>query len=256
MRALGLIAVLLSGPVAAEGALDRYATHGCAIAPHASRPADVIAAVAAGHASEQGGWLVIGPELCTIVPPVIVPTLKASDPDVAKHISAVDEYGEERGCFLDSEGMMETLQASRGWSPERAFTEYLALTGAGIFSGEWRFYGDSPLATPVGFQLTTGVCADVPYAAEMQESHADMIASFDGFIRANAEHLSCSDGGLMEYSPWFEFYESLGQGPIINAWHWFEISFALLASDWVTGVGLGSKGVPRPPLCRLSAALD
>ncbi len=237
------------------GGFQRYANEGCVIAPDAPRPDGEARLLDLNLAERHEGWLLLGPALCTIAPPDITATLKATDPDVAPFISAVDSDPEYPGCFLDIAGMQENVQKTRGWSAEQAFQEYLRMFGAGVFSGEWRFFSDDPLATPVSVQYTGGGCADVPYAAKLAESHSDMIAAFDGFIRMNATALSCEEGGAMDYVPWAQSYETLGQGPVTNAWLKFEVYMALLTSDWIEGVSLTQKGIPRPPLC-MRAATD
>ena len=207
-------------------------------------------------AERHEGWLLLGPALCTIVPPQITATLKATDPDVAPFSSAVDSDPEYPGCFLDNAGMQKNVQKTRGWSKEQAFEEYLRMFGAGVFSGEWRFFSGDSLVTPVSVQYTGGECANVPYAAALAESHSDMIAAFDGFIRMNAPALPCEEGGAMDYVPWAQMYEILGQGPVTNAWLKFEVYMALLASEWVEGVSPTNKGTPRPPFCMSSAAAN
>ena len=184
-----------------------------------------------------------------MVPPSIESALKVTDEDVAPFISAVDKYPDRLGCFLDADALKRIVRVTRGWSEERASIEYIRFVGASIFSGEWRFYNDSPLATPYGFQLTTGACGDVPYAKELRESHADMIASFDGFIRSNAPFIPCEYGKQFDNVDWAERFADLGQGAVLNAWHSFEITFALMGSDWIEGVSLTGKGTPRPPVC-------
>ena len=250
MRAgLTVLALIAAGPAAAGSILDRYAPHGCAIAPDAARPEQAQRALANGQAQEQGGWLVLGPEVCTMVPPDIETALKATDEDVAPFFSAFDKYPDSPGCFLDAEALQRILKVTRGWTEERAYMEYIRSVAAGIFSGELRFYKDTPLATPVGFQLTTGTCGDVPSAKELRESHADMIESFDPFIRSNAPYIPCEYGKQFDNVGWAERYADLGQGAILNAWHSFEITFALMGSDWIEGVSLTEKGTPRPPVC-------
>lgn len=247
-----LVICLLAGYGAVPlwlGSLGSYGTQGCVIAPDAPRPVAAKAALVMGQAQEHDGWLLVGPAHCTIQPPQITAVLKATDPDVAPFISAVDAYPDSQGCFLNTFEMQAHLQRTRGWSADRAFTEYLKMFGAGLFSGEWRFFSETPLSTPVGPQYTGGVCADVPYAAALKQSHADMLAGFDGFIRANAPALSCEEGGSMKHTPWAQAQESAGLGPVINGFHGFEIGLALLASDWVEGVSNSYKGLPRPPLC-------
>lgn len=229
--------------------LQSLGAQGCVIEPGVERPVKARVATAVGHAEEQGDWLLIGPALCTITPPDITATLRADDPDVAPYISAVDAYDGAPGCFLNSFEMQAAVQATRGWSAERAFREYLAMFGAGVFSGEWRFFSASPLGTPVGPQFIGGACGNVPYADDLAESHRDLLAGFDGFIRARARFVPCEEGSATDDAAWVSYYEDLGQGPIVNAWHGFEVPLALLASDWVDGVGLNTKGKPRPPFC-------
>ncbi|MBB3995586.1 hypothetical protein GGR95_003243 [Sulfitobacter undariae] len=256
MMRVAAFALIASAGAAAADTFPDYSAQGCVIAPGVIRAPEVQQALDAGHATVQGDWVLIGPALCKIAPPVIDPVLSATDADVAPFISAVDAYPDAPGCFLDAEAMKQKLEVSRGWSETRAHREYVRMISAGIFSGEWRFFGLSPLATPMGFQLMTGACAQVPDAQKIAKSHSDMIASFDGFIRKNAQYLPCETGGHFDYSPWHEFYETLGQGPIINAWQAYEVSFALHGSDWVTWTDMKDKGMPRPPVCSFDGLIE
>lgn len=78
--------------------------------------------------------------------------------------SAVDAYAEfgDLGCFLDGSELMERLQKTRGWDVHRAHLEYIRLIADNLRTGDLAFYKNDPLSTPVGFQVLTGACADVP----------------------------------------------------------------------------------------------
>lgn len=253
----GLVAaVLLVALVAGYGGvaqmragLDRFAADGCAISSDGTLPLAARVAERLGWVHQQGDWLLLGPSLCTIVPPYITPEISAGDPDVAPFISAVDANPEMPGCFADTEAMEKSLVLSRGWTEEHAYRATMSMLAAGIISGEWRFYGEDFLATPLGFQLTTGVCGNVPYAEGLKKSHEDMIAGFDSFLRINAPGMACKPGAQFGYLKWVENYTLVGQGPVVNAWQFLEVGYLLTASEWVDGVSLRGKGMPRPPIC-------
>lgn len=251
MRALVFVAALAAGPVSAGGVLDRYAKDGCVIAPEATRPAQAQLALANGWATEQGGWLVLGPESCTMLPPSITPQISAEDREVFENISAINraEEPQYQGCFVNADAVQRDLQTSRGWSAERAFDAYFGMIAAGIVSGEWRFFSDSPLRTPASLQYVGGQCADVPYADQLVQSHDEFIRNYDGFVRANAGFVVCEAGGSLMTPRWIEAYQALGEGLPVNAWHAFELFMMAHGSDGYIGSSLTEKGTPRPPFC-------
>ena len=246
-----VLVVLASGPVSAGGVLDRYAKDGCVIGPDATRPAQAQLALQNGWAVEQGDWLVLGAESCTMVPPQIEPEISAADREVFENITAINraEEPQYQGCFVDPVGVQSALQFTRGWSAERAFSEYFAMVAAGIVSGEWRFFSDSPLRTPTSVQYVGGNCAQVPYAAQLAQSHDELIGSYDGFVRANARYVACEAGETIMSFKWTEAYQSLGEGLPVNAWHPFELQLMALGAGMIEGASLREKGTLRPPFC-------
>lgn len=251
IRALVLLAAFAAAPASAGGILDRYAKDGCVIGPEAVRPEQAQRALANGFAVEQGGWLVLGPESCTMLPPQITPEISATDREVFDNISAINraEEPQKQGCFVNADAVQKDLQASRGWSAERAFDAYFGMIAAGIVSGEWRFFSDSPLRTPASLQYVGGQCADVPYADQLVQSHDEFIRTYDGFVRANAGFVACEAGGSLMTPRWIEAYQTLGQGLPVNAWHAFELFMMAYGSDGYLGNSLTEKGTPRPPFC-------
>jgi len=222
--AIALVCVFGVGPAAAGGVLDRYAKSDCVIAPGANRPVQAQQALANGRAVMQGDWLVLGPEVCTMLPPDITPELSINDPEVAEAVRPINRAHEpyNQGCFVDPVAVQTSLQRNRGWSVDRAYLAYFEMVAAGIISGEWRFFGDSPLRTPVSVQYLGGACADVPYAPDLAQSHADFIRTYDAFVRANAPHIACAEGESLMSHRWAEAYQSLGEALPANAWHPFE----------------------------------
>ncbi len=243
--------------------LDHLGGQGCVIGP-ATRPAalkagfsaaalDALAdeAVASGQGEVQRDWLVLAPALCTIRPSQITPALRLDDPDVRRHFSARDAHAADDapGCFLDSANLMRETRITRGWSADIANAEYMRLVGAGLISGEMTFYSDTPLATPVGFALLTGDCADIPDIGAIRQDHALLIDRFDPLVRAMGRETVCEKGGTPDI---FEVEKALAAMPgdkTSNAWQWLEILMIAMASDWYEGGSATEKGTPHPPFC-------
>ncbi|HIP23732.1 MAG TPA: hypothetical protein EYG79_09100 [Rhodobacteraceae bacterium] len=247
-----------------EALIQFFAGQGCAIGP-----STIIAARVDGFSPheidqlrdavrsdpetiETGGWLVLSAEVCEIEMPRINNQLHVSDPEVAERISAVDAYAAEGsfGCFFHMDGIFEHLALTRGWSERKAAHEYIGMTGAALISGEFAFYSENPLATPYGFSLTTGPCAEVPNMPKIKQNHELLVRHFDALIRANAQHVVCEEGVNL-YTPEFhDIANNLTNNMNRNEWVWFEIQFIAMGAGWYEGLSLGRKGTPRPPLCR------
>lgn len=242
--------------------VDFFAGQGCAIGP-ASRAAamaagfsadqiDALAAEEAGRdgAVSTGGWLVMAPTACRMRPPEIGGTVQLGDPEVVAMISAPDAYADQDspGCFVDA-GMMGRLQHTRGMDADTAFEEYIRLIGRSIISGEMTFYSDSMLVTPFGFQSMTGICAQVPAAADIRRDHDFLIQNFDPLVRAIMTTNSCDDFMGWVNSDGSPVPDTAPGTATSNAWMWYEVLTIAIAAGWFEGISSTEKGMPRPPLC-------
>ncbi len=264
-----LLLALVAHPAAADPALLEYlGGQGCTIGA-ASRAAAqtagfdagaidalVAATLADGRASQQGAYVVLNAETCTIRLPGIASAYTVQSPEIRAVTSAIDAYAADGspGCFVgDAYQVFDTLKGSgRG----AGFAEYIAFVGQGLISGDLRFYGPSPLATPVTFQNVTGDCAQVPDIDAIRRSHAFIASGFGDYVRLRGAEAVC---GVDDWSPMASQYATIVQGanpaadpasqPRINAWLFFEYDMIAMAAGWHEGMTGTEKGEPRPPLC-------
>lgn len=204
---LPIFALLTFSTVAVSAAESQiaefFAGQGCAIGP-ATRllalaegfdqraiEALVETARADPDSIETGGWMVMSTALCEIRPPQVRSELRLSDLEIQSRTTAIDAYEDEPGCFLHADGLYEELLTTRGWSPDRANTEYLRFLAENLVSGDLAFYSDDPLRTPAGLQLTGGNCANVPIMGEIVRSHESLINNFDQLIRIDMANAVC-----------------------------------------------------------------
>lgn len=270
-RALILAGLLLailppSAPQARESRaalLDYLGGQGCVIGPAtrhevaaAGLAPDVLDALANkaranGQADQQGDWLVLSRDLCTIRLPQISPVLKLADPDVRRNFSdkKVGRGGGRPGCYLKTDALLADLQASRGWDADRANSEYIRLVAAALISGDMTIYMDTPVAAPPGFQLLTGECGRVPEIDAMRRDHAVLTGQFDPLIRTLATVTICKKGGHPDIfrSEIASLVISGIRDP--NAWRWMELLVIAMGAGWYEGMGATDIGTPRPPFC-------
>lgn len=158
---------------------------GCAIGPStiaaaiASRidpsaiEAFVVTAKSDPKTVKTGRWLVLSSEVCQIRPPAVTSEIRTSDREVIQNLSALDAYAKDGdiGCFLDAQGLTESVKASRNWSTDKANTEYLRFLSASLISGELSFYSPDRLRAPPGMIATSGKCAEIPQMPDIRRSH-------------------------------------------------------------------------------------
>jgi hypothetical protein len=207
-----------------------------------------LAALAQGQAERQGDRIVFGPETCTIRPPKITSAF-ALDHHLVQF--AVGEKvsnpeWEEFGCFF---GLDDFLKRTPPFARDAATRAYYALIGKGVLEGTVAFYSDDVLRTPIGFQLLTGDCADVPQIDAIRRNHALFIEHFDALVRANAALLRCEAGSSPASPEIVQTLAGLTEGASDNAWMFVEMMLVALGAGWVEGAGHKTKGVPRPPIC-------
>lgn len=249
--------------------LDFFAGQGCAIGPStraAARQAGVDQAAIDALADQwrddpetvvTGDWLVLPPQACTMTLPVVESALNLTDSEVQAAFSAADAYaGEDSpGCFLNGEKLRETTAVTRGWTADRAMTEYLRLVAQSIGSGDLTFYTDSPFLTPYDLHLMTGSCGEVlPYRDDARRGHEYLVENFDMIVRRNLQEVTCEYGGSWPAVEEAERLHNELQGISQHAWLGFEAYLIVLGAGWYEGVSLTEKGMPRPPLCHYPEA--
>ncbi|UXN75990.1 hypothetical protein N8D56_25000 (plasmid) [Devosia sp. A8/3-2] len=256
-----LLALSTAAASAAEPQLiEFFAKQGCAIGPttrslataegfdQASIDALIETARANPDSIETGGWLVMSSALCKIRPPQVRSELRLSDLEIQSRITAIDEHKDEPGCFLHADKLYEELLATRGWSPDKAHSEYLRFLAENLVSGALTFYSRDPLGTPVGLQLTSGDCANVPEMVEIRRSHESLIDNFDQLIRIDMANGICeSDGAPSWKAP--QLYEEIETFDSSNARTSTEVRFIAMGAGWIEGITMSDNGIPRPPLC-------
>ncbi len=268
-RALAAASVVLTlaagGLCAQEDTLGEFlAGHGCVVGPadvmaddgvprkmHDDLTAYAETALDAGQAERQGDWVVLGPELCTIHPPEIDTAYEISSPVVARSISAIDAYAEfeEYGCFVASEEMQQDLMQQEGLTRDAAAVAYLEVLAEGVRSGRASFFSDDPLRTPVGFQVLTGDCADVPRIDDIRRSQALMLEHFDTLVRDNASRVTCEANGAPVTVEVGQTLTVLTNGEAVNAWTMMDMLMLAIGAGWVEGISATERGTPRPPIC-------
>jgi len=253
MRAFCALLLLWSGAASAQTALF-FEDHGCTIGPDSQNAAAEVGidefdidllllnARNAGQLQEVGAYAVLGPELCTIRIPELNPTVSLEHPEL---LAQIVRYDETPGCFF---GEVASALETAGVS----FPDYVTLVAAGFLSGDLRFYGTSPLQTPVAIQLMQGSCGDVPARAEM-ETAAGVLTDdvFDRYIRATAEGTACDDGRgghALELLADIQMAAGIDETQV-NAWMFFELDMMAWAAGWRTGMTWERRGTLRPPLC-------
>ncbi|KQN77601.1 hypothetical protein [Devosia sp. Leaf64] len=246
----------------AEDLDDFLVGQGCAIGPEttdlavaAGFSADALSAVVTEAEDDPetfrtGDWIVLPPTLCVIAPPAVKSQIRIDDPEVVAVTSGIDDYAKfgERGCFLDGPGLPSTVQQTRGWDAETTNTEYMRFLAENLRAGTIAFFKDDPLSTPVGIQVLTGECADVPNISEIRANQALRDRYFDDLIRENATKVGCEEDG----GPGIAFMELAAErtkGKNTNAWLFAEVRFIAMGAGWYAGMSATERGTPRPPLC-------
>ncbi|MFK7937931.1 MAG: hypothetical protein AB8B82_01020 [Roseovarius sp.] len=236
--------------------MDTLAGQGCVIGPETAEiltatglDTTVLDALKA-QGTPAGEWAVLPPEICTIRLPVVGSEIGLTT--VQPFISPADAYAdlEEPGCFLDAQSLRQELMAN-GASEDAAFQAYLSFVAKGLVQGDWVFYSDSPLKTPVGFQYLGGACGEVPGVAARRANHAVLVETFDAYIRQSAQLIPCEEGEFLMHPAWSDIIQPLSAGRNTNAWIAFEMTIITMAAGWYKGASATAKGTPRPPICHI-----
>ena len=210
-------------------------------------------ALAEGYAERQRDYIVLDVSLCTIRLPEITSAYTVTSPEIRAMTSEPGEMGEP-GCFLRDPPT--DFDALKGSIPGAGFADYITFVGAGLISGDLRFYSPSSLMVPPGFQVLTGDCADVPNIDAIRRSHAFLASGFGDYIRALGAEMPCNAAGFGTLTSDFTA-RMQGADPAkpledqleINAWLFFEYEMIAMAAGWHEGMTGTEKGDPRPPIC-------
>ena len=230
-------------------------------AGHSAASIDTLIATALsdGRAEQQGAYVVLNAETCTIRLPDIASKYTVRSPEIIAVTSAIDAHtgrdglDDEPGCFLREP--YAVFDALNGGAAGAGFADYIAFVAAGIISGDLRFYAPSPLATPVGYQSVAGACADVPNIDDIHRSHAFIESDFGAYIRILGSETACDGGWSENAMPYTAEIQGYQPGapeedqPEINAWLFFEYDTIAMAAGWHDGMTGTARGKPRPPLC-------
>ncbi|MER0236670.1 hypothetical protein [Fulvimarina sp. MAC8] len=245
-----------------ETLVEFFANQGCAVGPSTrllARDAgfsdDAIEALLSKADGDDetvrtGGWIVLPPALCRIRPPEVRSEIRIDDPEVKALTTPMDVYSEfnETGCFLGGSPLMDRVQETRGWSAEKANSEYLRFIAENLRSGDLAFYSDDILRTPPNFQILTGDCADVPEIDDIRRSQKLRDQHFGPLIRADAPDADCGSGEGPSYH-FLEQAKKRTNGKITNAWIGIEVQMMAIGGGWFEGTSVTQKGNPRPPIC-------
>lgn len=220
----------------------------------------ITTSLANGTARMEGDYVVLSPSICTIRQPQIESRWSVDSPEVqavAPYIREEFESGGEvevtEGCFLNDPSTLFTELAVGDADVGNA--AYIAFLGASIISGDARFYAPTPLATPRGFQVTTGDCARAPNVPAIVDNHLFVEGAFGDWVRAVGDDTQCGEDlswQNLQIAVELQGVEidALGDDTTTyNAWLGFEFQLIAMSAGWFDGMSATEKGTPRPPLC-------
>jgi hypothetical protein len=272
-RAIAALLICAAGAASAQDQptdlTDFMGAHGCTIGADSRAAAvragfdeaaiDALAetAIAAQDAYQSGSYIVLERQICTIRLPEIASRFTVTSPEIVAMTSAIDAFADDGapGCFLAD--APAAFDAMNGGERGAGTKDYLAFVAAAIIAGDARYFGIDPLKTPVGFQVVSGTCGEVPDIAAIRANHIVMEGQFGEYVRQLGERTVCSDG----YSgPWGTALSDLLQGADAtypydpqpdhyNYWMWLEYYMIVSAAGWYEGMTQTDRGTPRPPLC-------
>jgi hypothetical protein len=201
---------------------------------------------------QTGEWLVLPPDACTILLPVVVSEGKITDPEVIGSLSDINAYAKDGdiGCFLDPDKLTKTLMVTRLWSFEKVQQEYVRFLGASVIAGDLSFYSTDPLRTPPGFIATSGPCASTPDLPDIKRNHRLLVEHFGAMLRADAAGEAFCEMGSAPSWKLPEIIKKITANQSSNAWMFFEVKLIALSAGWYEGTSSSNQGSPRPPLCR------
>lgn len=223
--------------------------------------ADVTALVnrtlADATADQQGDFVVLKRQICTIRLPEIASRFTAPSPELVAMNAAIDAFAAEGspGCFsLDPPVVFHGLNCGESGA---GYRDHMAFMAASVIACDVRFFGTDPLKTPEGFQVVSGTSADVPDSAAIRANHSVMKPQIGEFVRQLGERSVCGEGFK---TMWISEISDLLQGadatfprdpPSENhtSWMWMEYFVITMAAGRHEGLSGTEKDTPRPSLC-------
>jgi hypothetical protein len=157
------------------------------------------------------------------------------------------------GCFLAD--LSASFDRLNGGAPGSGTLDLLAFYGAGLVSGDLRFFGPSPLQTPRAFQVMTGPCAEVPNIQAVNRARVFFESGFGDYVRARGKSEICNDPDVtvgMQFATDLQGGSWADPEPEtvpLHAWLFFEFEITSMAAGWFEGMSVTEQGTPRPPLC-------
>lgn len=260
--------VLLAQAASAETTLaDFLGAKGCTLGPKERAQAieaglsgkqvdaEIDTALKAGTASQQGRFVVLSEEICTIRLPEITTDTRLDAPEIKLRTTAFDQFAAhgDEGCFLQD---VSVYFRERDPSPA-GNDSFLRFYAAHILTGDLTFYSPSPLRTPPGLQVMRGACGKVKAAGDIRRAQGHVTdVNFGKYIRWQMAQTDCADRTgtpvAMQFTAELQGVEPGAMeepDPPINAWLWFEFDLIAMAAGWREGMSWTSKGSLRPPLC-------
>ncbi|WP_103255882.1 hypothetical protein [Tabrizicola aquatica] len=266
MRAALALSLLLAAPANANAELlDFMGGQGCTFGTE-SRAAAVAAgfaeadidaliatALAESDAEQQGAYVVLERQICTIrLPDGISSPYSVASPEIVAITTPINEFASEGqpGCFLTNpRATFESLGLD-----ER---DYYRFVAAGILSGDLRQFGQDPLTVPKGLRVVSEECAATADIDAIRSGHVRLQSVFGEYVRQLGERMPC-EGPLPDVM-WTTVLSDLLQEADAtypydpppadyNAWLWLEYLLIFEAAGWQERRGTNSDEA-MPPLC-------
>ena len=259
--ALALALALTAGSARAESTIHAFDAflqrEGCAIGPSvleraAAQGLDVAyferlasPAVEEGVAQTAGDWVLLGPEVCKILMPVVDAefSLENLPPFHTVRYYEAGESVRSEGCYLESQIELAVLELAelRDIDVDAAHKLITAFKAREIALGRLvSGYSDNPMFPPWTRVTATGHCGEAPDIADLQAHQNWVQMNFGTITRAGFEQLTCGEAGSLDLGA---VNGLSGETP--NGYPLWDIFLLQDAAGWSEGAGTG-----RPPICR------
>jgi hypothetical protein len=208
-----------------------------------------------GAANQEGAYVVLSEELCTMRLPDIASPYKTTSPEIVAITSALDAFvaDGDLGCFLVKP--IEAFDKLKGGPKGAGYLDYFRFMASAIVAGDLTAYGTDPLHVVAGFQVISGNCAQTPHIQDIQRSHETLALVFGPMIRKIGAERECGDGSphVLSDAHSVELLQrqniaQLGMAPV-NEWMWMEVTVIAVGAGWYENMSATEMGTPRPPLC-------
>lgn len=261
MRLLAVILSLLAGLAHAQDAPLTTAGPDCAF--HRSEGAARLAtddalkargtslalAREAGTVTVHGDWFQLESPLCEITLPAIDSPLTLDE--ALPFFARVEGDGVTLpGCYLDLGALRSYVEQSREDDPDAIARVIFALTGQGLVDGTLAYFVEDRRAVPMGVQLVTGDCAELPQIDRIRADDAILHDHFGAFVRAYGRAMPCDD---RFWPDMLAIGADVTAGKTTNHMIGAEMIMIAQAAGWIEDAGATGRGRPRPPMCHGSS---